>query len=248
MPAPRAAAGTARVRVLAGIVGGVVTLALVGACTAGGSPDDQADAASPNASATAVPDDRSTPHVGPSHDAGDGPGTAAGSTPPTTSASDGGSGSSSGGTQAPGTSSETLPTPAPRATQPPPSPAPTGPSLTGALPASASARGEKLVAGFPTRVVPVLPELRVVSSSVAAQGDRLQIGLEASADVSPTAVLDAYVTALARSGFAASDSPAVPGSTATAFTRGSDGVTVTVRARLGGGTELVLAGTLSTAG
>jgi len=248
---PRAAA-VRRGRRLVG-AGVVVVLALVGGCTADRSSDDRAGATPTRTSAppTSTGTGAATTGAGTTSTGTTGAGAAdrgAGSGAGPSEPGAGDDGSVPGGTQAPGTSSETLPTPAPHATQPPPSPAPTGPSLTGPLPASASARGERLVAGFPTRVVPVLAELRVVSSSVAAQGARLQIGLEASADVSPTAVLDAYVTALARSGFTASASPALPGSTATAFTRGTDGVTVTVRDRLGGGTELVLAGTLSTAG
>ena len=40
----------------------------------------------------------------------------------------------------------------------------------------------------------------------------------------------------------------MPGTTATSFTRGPDGLVLTVTARTGGGTELSVAGTLTTAG
>lgn len=125
--------------------------------------------------------------------------------------------------------------------------APATDRLTGPLPATASSRGE-LVAGYPTSVVPVPDGATVVSSSVSAQGDRLQIGLEASTDADPAAVLAAFVASLSAKGFTEELSPALPGTTATAFTRESDGVVLTLRERLGGGTELSVAGVLVTVG
>ena len=87
-----------------------------------------------------------------------------------------------------------------------------------------------------------------MSSSVSASGDRLQVGLQASSDSAPADVQAAYVAALSAAGFAVGDSPALPGSTATSFTRGPDGLVLTVTDRTGGGTELSVAGTLTTAG
>ena len=122
-----------------------------------------------------------------------------------------------------------------------------GPSLTGPLPATGAANGA-VVKGFPTGVVPILDGLTVVSSSVSASGDRLQVGLQASSDSAPTDVQAAYVAALSAAGFTVEDSPALPGSLATSFTRGPDALVLTVRERLGGGTELSVAGALTTAG
>lgn len=122
-----------------------------------------------------------------------------------------------------------------------------GPSLTGPLPATGAANGA-VVKGFPTGVVPILDGLTVVSSSVSASGDRLQVGLQASSDSAPTDVQAAYVAALSAAGFTVEDSPALPGSLATSFTRGPDALVLTVRDRLGGGTELSVAGALTTAG
>jgi hypothetical protein len=157
--------------------------------------------------------------------------------------------SSPGATPAPAPTraSELQPTPATLGIQPPPSPA-SGPSLSGPLPATASARGGALVAGFPTQVVPVLAGIRLVSSSVSGQGSRLQIGFEGSSSASPAAVISGYTATLTGSGFLASPSPALPGTTATEFSRGPDGVVLTVDARVGGGTELSVVGTLTTAG
>ncbi len=158
-------------------------------------------------------------------------------------------GSSTGGADPAGKlASEILPSqpPAP-AGLPDAAAAAAGPSLTGPLPKTGAANGA-VVTGFPTAVVPVPDGLTVVSSSVSASGDRLQVGLQASSDSAPTDVTAAYVAALGGAGFAVGDSPALPGSTATAFTRGPDGLVLTVRDRIGGGTELSLAGTLTTAG
>ena len=115
--------------------------------------------------------------------------------------------------------------------------------LTGPMPASASARGE-LVEGFPSEIVPVLDGVTVVSSSVSSQGDRLQLGLQGSSSQSPEEITARYVEAMATRSFQPSSAAALQGSTATQFTRGSDGLVLTVRARVGGGTELTLAGTL----
>jgi len=136
-------------------------------------------------------------------------------------------------------------------TQPPPTEgsAPAyGPSLTGPLPPAASARGETLVAGFPSSVVPVLDGIRLVSSAISGEGDRLQIGFQGSTDADPDTVTARYVSTLGDAGFTAGTSPAVTGSTATSFTRGPDGVVLTVTQRMGGGSELSLSGTLTTAG
>ena len=134
------------------------------------------------------------------------------------------------------------------APQPAPTPLATGPSLTGPLPPTASANGETLVAGFPKQVVPLLSGVLPVASSVACQGDRMQVGLEASSGQDTATVLSRYAATFQSAGFVAGTSPAVPGSTATRFTRGPDGLVVTVHARTGGGTELTISGALTTSG
>jgi len=119
--------------------------------------------------------------------------------------------------------------------------------LTAPLPETASARGT-LVEGFPVTIIPVPQDATIVSSSVSGEGDRLQIGLEASTPADPAAVLDEYLVALGEQGFGPSVSPAAEGSTATSFTRDPDGLVLTLRARPGGGTELTIAGTLVAVG
>jgi hypothetical protein len=127
-------------------------------------------------------------------------------------------------------------------------PTPQGVHLSGPLPRTASTRGA-LVAGFPRRIVPLPPGGAVVSSSVSAQGRRLQVGLEASTPQPPTTVQRTYTRGLAGQGFTAAPtdprSPAGPWELR--FTRGDEAVTVNLRPRVGGGTEVVLIGTLTVA-
>lgn len=232
LPSPRAVAIACAAVVLAGVA------AVVGLTVWANGPTP-ADAREPAASAgPAVPG--ATPSGTPAPGT-TGAGGAAATGPDGAASSDPAPAPSDASELEPGTARTIAP-------QPPPSPAPTGPSLTGPLPATASARGTSLVAGFPEAVVPVLDGVRVVSSSVAGEGDRLQVGLEASSDADPATVASRYAATFRGAGFAVASSPAVAGSTATAFTRGPDGVVLTVTDRVGGGTELTLAGTLTTAG
>jgi hypothetical protein len=97
-------------------------------------------------------------------------------------------------------------------------------------------------------VVPVLDGVRVVSSSVSSEDVHLQAGLEASSTADPATVTSRYAATFRDAGFAVETSPAAPGSTATLFTRGPDGIVLTVADRVGGGTELVIAASLTTTG
>lgn len=221
---------TAAGRLVAGLVAGLVAL------TAGCSADDAPDGGDrPTTTATATPSGKSRAPVP--------TGTASAGVEPSAvgTASPGGtsSGTRSSGT---GSASEVLPptgsTPGGLVV-----PTPAVPRLTGPLPATASARGA-LVTGFPVEIVPVPAGATVVSSSVAAEGSRLQVGLEASTAASPADVLAGYVQAFTAAGFITTDSPAGAGSTATAFVRANEGLVLTLRERLGGGTELSVAGTL----
>ncbi|WP_456823154.1 hypothetical protein [Cellulomonas sp. P5_E12] len=212
------------------VLAAVLVLGATAGCTSPGPAPD----ASPSASATR-----------PSRaDATDAPSSSsAAATDPTAAAT----GSTDGGA-AGALASEILPSQAPGpAGLPDVAPPAAGPSLTGPLPATGASNGS-VVKGFPKEVVPIVDGLTVVSSSVSASGDRLQVGLQASSDAAPADVQAAYVAALGGAGFAVSDSPSLPGTTATAFTRGPDGLVLTTSDRIGGGTELSIAGTLTTAG
>ncbi|WP_159809965.1 hypothetical protein [Cellulomonas citrea] len=122
-----------------------------------------------------------------------------------------------------------------------------GSTLTGPAPSDATAQGS-LVAGFPSAVVPVPDGVEVVTSSVSGQGTRVQAALLGSSAAAPADVQAAYAGALAREGFAGTPTATVDGSTAVTYSRGVDGVVVSVRARLGGGTELSVLATLTTTG
>ncbi len=197
-------------------------------CTS--SPSDQTST-SPTTTATLAPGPVTSPSASGEVEA---PGPSDGPTQGGTSASP-----APGSGTTPGVGSEGQPAPAPSGLFP----VPDVRRLTGPMPDDATASGG-VVPGFPTTIVPVVDGLTVVRSSVSSQGDRLQLGLTASSAASPEEVTALYVAALAAEGFQPGPSPAVDGSTATAFVRGSEGVVLTVRARVGGGTELSLSGTL----
>lgn len=99
------------------------------------------------------------------------------------------------------------------------------------LPATASARGS-IVKGFPA-VIPQAPESTITFSSVATEGDRMQMGLEATTSVSADGVLSYYRTVFEPLGLVAAPAPAVEGSAALSFVRGGNGITVTVSTSAG---------------
>lgn len=107
------------------------------------------------------------------------------------------------------------------------------PLISPPLPKTASRTGT-LVTGFPSGVISLAPGSTVVFSSVAAEGDRLQVGLNAMSTIAPAEVLAHYSTALAGLGLVAASAPALDGSTAAAFIRGPNTVTVTVSSAGGG--------------
>jgi hypothetical protein len=123
-------------------------------------------------------------------------------------------------------STEVLPPVAPTSPALPPSdPLPV--PVSAPLPRTASATGG-LVSGYPDAVLPLTPGAHVDSSSVASQGDRLQVTLTATTDAGVTDVLAFYRTALAKYGMYDTPAPAQGGATALRFSR--DGSTVTITA------------------
>lgn len=118
--------------------------------------------------------------------------------------------------------------------------------VTSPLPKAASATG-KIVAGFPSTALPPAPESHISSSSVSPQGKTLQVSLVATVpNAEPLAVMQFYQTHLGALGLGAAQAPASAGSTAMWFTRGTDKVTITVRAAKGGGTNYIVFGVLHT--
>jgi hypothetical protein len=111
------------------------------------------------------------------------------------------------------------------------------------LPPSASARGS-IVKGFPA-VIPQAPNSMVVFSSIATQGTRMQVGLEATTTNSVADVLSFYRTAFEPLGLVAAAAPAAEGSTALTFVRGDNGITVTVSDSAGGHAQYTVTGVLS---
>jgi len=108
------------------------------------------------------------------------------------------------------------------------------------LPKAAAASG-RLVKGYPKALRPV-SGTTVVTSSVSPSGKRLQISLEGTTKASADAVLTAYRTRLVARGFRERPAPAVGGSTAVAFTRGPNKITLTTTP--GSRTSYIVYGTL----
>lgn len=144
---------------------------------------------------------------------------------------------------APGESTEA------RATEPdapvdtPPGSTPLPALVTLPLPDTSSAVGS-VVAGFPDRVLPAAPQSTITSSSVAAEGSRLQATLSAETPLTVAEVLDFYRTTLAEVGLVDAPVPAVDGSTALAFTRGLNTVTITATP-IENGSQYTVFGTFS---
>lgn len=119
--------------------------------------------------------------------------------------------------EVPGDGSTTLPRP----------PSDRAPLVRKPLPPSGSAEGE-LVAGFPSDLLPIATDAAVSSSSVTTEGNRMQAGVEASSPRSATDIVAYYQAAYAGLGLSAREVAAVSGSTAYAFARGDNTITLTV--------------------
>jgi hypothetical protein len=115
--------------------------------------------------------------------------------------------------------SEAVPVPQPEAAPPA--------LMTLPLPDSATVVGS-IVSGFPVEIIPVAPDSVIDSSSVAVEGPRLQAALSGQSNLGAGEVVEFYLTALAELGLVAVVAPAPDGSSALAFTRGGDNVSLTV--------------------
>jgi hypothetical protein len=100
------------------------------------------------------------------------------------------------------------------------------PMLTGPTPATATAVNA-VVDGFP-EAIPIADRSDVLTSDVAVEDHRVRVSLTATSPSSGADVLAEYDSALAATGFHPAEAPAVGGSTARAYSRGSESVTVTV--------------------
>lgn len=113
----------------------------------------------------------------------------------------------------------------------------------GPAPAPASATG-KVVVGFPEHLT-LAPDTEVGASAVSTSGSIVQATLTATTTQSLAQVIGYYQQALGRFGMVAKSLPAVGGSTALGFARGSNTVTLTVTPTTHG-VEYSLFGTLVT--
>ncbi|MFE6965619.1 hypothetical protein ACFVAJ_10910 [Agromyces sp. NPDC057679] len=125
-------------------------------------------------------------------------------------------------------------------TLPPPTAAPT--LIPGPAPRDAAADGE-MVDGFPDGLEPP-PASTVEHSSLSTDDGRVQASLTASSTSGVDELLVHYRTALAAYGMAELPAEAASGTTAVAFTRGDDRVTLVITPD-GSGSSYELFGTLT---
>lgn len=111
------------------------------------------------------------------------------------------------------------------------------------LPTSATAEGA-LVDGFPDAVIRVPDGARIETTGVFVDGVRMQVSLVAESSDGVLETLEFYRDELGPLGFAESSRPAVPGTTAVAFTRGANALLVTARPE-GSGSRFSVTGVLS---
>lgn len=121
----------------------------------------------------------------------------------------------------------------------PPSPA-AGPLVSGPLPASATSTGA-LVVGFPS-VIPLPSGNTIATSSVSSSGNHLQATLSATTTVDTAELVNWFSVQFAKLRLPGSPVPAVGGSTAYAFARGDDSITLTVTPATVGGSHYTLLG------
>ena len=138
----------------------------------------------------------------------------------------------------PRTSTEVLPTGPEDVVLPPSKPRTALVSLP--LPPAASSLGE-IVAGYPSDVMPGIPDSSVEHSSVATAGDRLQAALEARTSLATADVLAFYRQHFAPLGLLESPTTSSKRSSTLSFARGDDSVTLSVTA-VAGGSSYVLFG------
>jgi hypothetical protein len=120
-------------------------------------------------------------------------------------------------TDAPGDAPTSLPLP----------PSDDDPLVTRPLPKPGAAEGE-LVPGFPSDLLPIPAGAAVISSSVATEGDHMQAGVTATSTLTADEVVTFYQATYASLGLTDRQTNAIPGSTAYAFSRGDNTITLTV--------------------
>lgn len=118
--------------------------------------------------------------------------------------------------------------------------------MPGPPPATDSETGA-VVAGFPAFIEPA-PRSTVDSSMVTSEGDRVQAALTASSADSADLVRTHFDTVFAGHNLQPTIAPAVGGSTALAYTRGSESVTVTLTPQAAGGCRYSVLANLDASG
>lgn len=111
-----------------------------------------------------------------------------------------------------------------------------------AAPKNGVAKG-KLTSSFPKKAVPVPPHLKITSSSVAAQGTRVLVGVDGRSKSSSASILAFFNRDFAARGWTVTRSTPADLTTTLRGTYGQDAVVATVRQLPTGQTALTVAGT-----
>jgi hypothetical protein len=141
---------------------------------------------------------------------------------------------------------EVLPPPEAAAEDGLPASEPLAELVPGPAPAAAAEQGG-IVDGFPD-FIRVAPQTRVTTSMVTSENGRVQAALTASGTAKPSDVQAHFDEVFATNDLHAVAAPAVGGSTATAYVRGPETVTLTVTARTDGGSDYSVLAILDAAG
>lgn len=114
------------------------------------------------------------------------------------------------------------------------------------LPKTASATGG-IVEGFPTGVIPQLPDSKVKTTSVASDSPNLQVSITGTTSGSVNDVVAFYRQALAKFGMYDAAAPALDGATAVTYSREGNAVTLTATP-IASGTSYAIFGTFTAKG
>lgn len=113
-----------------------------------------------------------------------------------------------------------------------------------AAPKNAVAQG-KLTAGFPKKAVPVPAHLKIMSSSVAAQGTRVLVGVDGRSKSSPASIIAFFARDFGAKGWTTTRATPAEGTITLRGAYGSDAVVATVRQLPTGHTALTVAATFT---
>lgn len=115
------------------------------------------------------------------------------------------------------------------------------PALTGKAPSNGTAKG-KLVAGFPSKALPIPDGARIVDSSVSTQNRNVQAAVNLRTGMSPEKVMSFYESQASKKGWLATRGTTVDGAATITLGYGKDNVVATARTAGTGATTVAVFG------